>query len=73
VYEISRRTAERICAIFTGKTCFVPRSEEFECQGQTVVAQNGFGIHVLLHNVPCYLKWTSESDDLGKGERRSDT
>ena len=34
VYEISRGTAERICAKFTGKTCFVPRSEEFERQGQ---------------------------------------
>jgi len=28
------RTAKRICAKFTGKTCLVPRSEEFECQGQ---------------------------------------
>ena len=27
-------TAERICAKFTGKTCLVRRSEEFECQGQ---------------------------------------
>jgi len=27
-------TAERICAKFTGKTCLVPRSDEFECQGQ---------------------------------------
>ena len=27
-------TAERICAKFTGKTCLVPRSNEFECQGQ---------------------------------------
>jgi len=27
-------TAERICAKFTGKTCLVHRSEEFECQGQ---------------------------------------
>ena len=26
-------TAERICAKFTGKTCLVPRSEDFECQG----------------------------------------
>ena len=26
-------TAERLCAIFTGKTCLVPGSEEFECQG----------------------------------------
>jgi len=25
---------ERICATFTGKTCLVPRSDEFECQGQ---------------------------------------
>ena len=27
-------TAERICTKFTGKTCLVPRSEEFEWQGQ---------------------------------------
>ena len=27
-------TAEWICAKFTGKTCFVPRLDEFECQGQ---------------------------------------
>jgi len=27
-------TAERISAKFTGKTCLVPCSEEFECQGQ---------------------------------------
>ena len=27
-------TAGRICANFTGKTCLVPRSDEFECQGQ---------------------------------------
>jgi len=27
-------TAERICAIFTRKTCLVIRSYEFECQGQ---------------------------------------
>ena len=27
-------TAERICAIFTRKTCLVPRSEDFESQGQ---------------------------------------
>jgi len=26
--------AERICAKFTGKTCLVPRSDEFQCQGQ---------------------------------------
>jgi len=26
--------AERICAKFTGKTCLVPRSDEFEFQGQ---------------------------------------
>ena len=26
VYEISRGTAERICAKFTGKTCLVHRS-----------------------------------------------
>jgi len=27
--------AERICAKFTGKTCLVPRSDEFECQVST--------------------------------------
>ena len=27
-------TAERICTKFTGKTCLLPRSDEFECQGQ---------------------------------------
>ena len=27
-------TAERICTKFTGNTCLVPRSDEFECQGQ---------------------------------------
>jgi len=27
--------AERICARFTGKTCLVPRSDEFECQRST--------------------------------------
>jgi len=26
--------AERICAKFIGKTCLVPRSDEFECLGQ---------------------------------------
>jgi len=26
--------AKRICAKFTGKTCLVPRSDGFECQGQ---------------------------------------
>jgi len=24
-----------MCAKFTGKTCLVPRSDEFECQGQS--------------------------------------
>ena len=33
VWNISG-TAERICAKFTRKTCFVPRSDEFEGQGQ---------------------------------------
>jgi len=33
VWNISG-TAERICAKFTGKTCLVPRSDEFEGQGQ---------------------------------------
>ena len=28
------KTTKRICAKFTGKTCLVPRSDEFECQGQ---------------------------------------
>jgi len=32
-YRISG-TAEPICAKFTGKTCLVPRSDEFEGQGQ---------------------------------------
>jgi len=27
-------TAEQICAKFTGKTCLVPGTEEFECQSQ---------------------------------------
>jgi len=27
-------TAERVCAKFTGKTCLVPLSDHFECQGQ---------------------------------------
>jgi len=27
-------TAERICAKFIRKTCFDPRSDEFECEGQ---------------------------------------
>ena len=27
-------TAERSCTKFTGKTCLVPRLDEFECQGQ---------------------------------------
>jgi len=27
-------TAERLCAKFTGKTCLVRRSDEFECQDQ---------------------------------------
>jgi len=35
VYKISRGTTERICAKFTRKTCLVPRSDEFEGQGQT--------------------------------------
>jgi len=34
VYEMSRRTAERICTKFTGKMCLVAHSEEFEYQGQ---------------------------------------
>jgi len=37
VYEISRephRPTERICAKFTRTTCLVPRSNEFEGQGQ---------------------------------------
>ena len=29
-------TDERICAKFTGKTCLVPRSDEFECQTQSL-------------------------------------
>jgi len=33
VWNISG-TAERICAKFTRKVCFVPRLEEFEGQGQ---------------------------------------
>ena len=33
VWNISG-TAQRICDKFTGKTCLVPRSDEFECQGQ---------------------------------------
>ena len=32
VYEISRGTAERICAKFTRNTCLVPRSDKFEGQ-----------------------------------------
>jgi len=27
-------TAEKTCAKFTGRTCLVPCSDEFECQGQ---------------------------------------
>ena len=27
-------TAEQICAKFTGKTCLIPSSDDFECQGQ---------------------------------------
>jgi len=27
-------TAEQICSKFTGRTCWVPCSDEFECQGQ---------------------------------------
>ena len=34
VYEISLATAERICVKFARNTCLVPRSDEFECQGQ---------------------------------------
>jgi len=33
VWSISA-TAKRICAKFTGRTCLVPRSDKFECQGQ---------------------------------------
>ena len=29
-------TAEQICSKFTEKTCLVPRSEEFECRGQSL-------------------------------------
>jgi len=34
VYEISRERAERIPAKVTRKRCLVPRSDEFEGQGQ---------------------------------------
>ena len=34
LYEISRGTAEWICAKFMQKTCLVPSSDDFECQGQ---------------------------------------
>jgi len=34
VYEISWGTAQRICSKFTGKMCWVPRSDEFECKDQ---------------------------------------
>ena len=33
VWNISA-AAERICAKFSRKTCLVPRSDEFECQGE---------------------------------------
>jgi len=34
LYEIISGTVERICAKFTRKTCLVPRSDEYEGQGQ---------------------------------------
>ena len=50
------RTAERICAKFTGKTCLVPRSEEFKCQSQrskikVTRNKNAFSTPVTLGSV----------------------
>jgi len=33
LYEISRGTIEQICTKLTEKTCLVPCSDKFECQG----------------------------------------
>ena len=47
-------TAERICAKFTRKTCLVPRSDQFECQGQrskvkvTRVGQTSFPLMMTM-------------------------
>ena len=45
-------TAERICAKFTRKTCLVPRSDEFECQGQrsnTKVTRDKKALYIPSH------------------------
>jgi len=48
-------TAERICAKFTRKTCFVLRSDEFEYQGQSSRSP-GIKNALCTHNTPAV--WT---------------
>jgi len=44
-------TAERICAKFTRKTCLIPCSDEFECQGQRSMSrgQNRENCRGVIH------------------------
>jgi len=49
-YEISRETAEQICAKFTRNMCLVPCLDELECQGQrsrSPCTKNGFLADIL--------------------------
>ena len=51
-------TAERICAKFIKKTCFVPRSDEFECQGQRSRSP-GTKMRCALPSPPAATEWNA--------------
>jgi len=51
-------TAERICAKFAGKTCLVPRSDEFECQGQRSRSP-GTKMRSALPSPPTATEWNA--------------
>jgi len=61
VPQICRGTAERICAKFTEKTCLVPHSDEFQCQGQRskvkVTRDKKRAVH--SHHSPAATEWNT--------------
>jgi len=53
-------TAEQICAKFTGKTCLVRRSKEFECQGH---GHQGQKMRCALRSTPAATKWNALAEN----------
>jgi len=56
VNEVFWGTTERICAKFTGKTCLVPRLDEFECQGE---GHQGQKMCCALPSPPAATEWNA--------------